>query len=456
MRTSTANPYHIFVSSTYTDLVDERQTVIQTLLKLHCLPLGMELFPNGDPDVWRLIQQLIRRCDIYILVVAGRYGSEARGEGISFTEKEYRFALELRKPILVYPHKTPHTHKPELSADEGEQKKAALKTFLESVTARSTKPWSSDSELAGNIAIDLATELRKLDRSHAKRHDSASALMEAEIRALEARFEEPQVLRLTKLLRSTIYQFQFEQIKDRLLKLGEMLPWLSEREWVLLTDFARAQIMVRAEGHALIEPMKRAAVSLAEHYQAQLREFYSGVLVVEGELINTVSAQFMSAVQHSFRALSNDDIQFWESNDSQEYYANNRRLIERNVQVERVFICPRSTFTSASMGNVLRRQVSDGIKVRIMSLEDAKAFAPTQQELDFGLHDGFAVSFFRNYFTRSFRVDTNHHTVERFMKRFAEVSQRAQVVPGKVGADNRVVETIVELERWLQAVRQAV
>ena len=47
--------YQVFVSSTYRDLQDERQEVMQALLELDCIPVGMELFPATDddqPDYW--------------------------------------------------------------------------------------------------------------------------------------------------------------------------------------------------------------------------------------------------------------------------------------------------------------------------------------------------------------------------------------------------------------------
>jgi hypothetical protein len=39
--------YHVFVSSTYEDLREERREVMQALLALDCIPTGMELFPEG-------------------------------------------------------------------------------------------------------------------------------------------------------------------------------------------------------------------------------------------------------------------------------------------------------------------------------------------------------------------------------------------------------------------------
>ena len=42
--------YQVFVSSTYTDLQEERLKVMQTLMRLDCIPAGMELFPAIDPN----------------------------------------------------------------------------------------------------------------------------------------------------------------------------------------------------------------------------------------------------------------------------------------------------------------------------------------------------------------------------------------------------------------------
>ncbi len=67
--------YQVFVNSTYTDLMEERNEVMQALLELNCMPAGMELFPAANEDQWNWIKRVIDESDYYVVIVAGRYGS---------------------------------------------------------------------------------------------------------------------------------------------------------------------------------------------------------------------------------------------------------------------------------------------------------------------------------------------------------------------------------------------
>ncbi|HYW11038.1 MAG TPA: DUF4062 domain-containing protein, partial [Longimicrobium sp.] len=98
--------YQVFVSSTFIDLQQERQEVMQALLELDCIPAGMELFPAGNDDQWSLIKKVIDDCDYYVVIVGGRYGSEGP-EGLGYTEMEYRYAVDQGKPVMAFLHKCP-------------------------------------------------------------------------------------------------------------------------------------------------------------------------------------------------------------------------------------------------------------------------------------------------------------------------------------------------------------
>lgn len=98
--------YQVFVSSTFEDLKDERQALLRAVLELNHIPAGMELFPAGDDEAWQLIKDVIDISDYYVLVIGGRYGSLDE-EGISFTEKEYDYAISKRKPVVALLHNNP-------------------------------------------------------------------------------------------------------------------------------------------------------------------------------------------------------------------------------------------------------------------------------------------------------------------------------------------------------------
>ena len=76
--------YQIFISSTYVDLVEERQRVLRSILDMGHIPAGMELFSAADEEQFSYIKKILDECDYYVLVIGGRYGS-VDDEGISYT-----------------------------------------------------------------------------------------------------------------------------------------------------------------------------------------------------------------------------------------------------------------------------------------------------------------------------------------------------------------------------------
>ncbi|MBI2966201.1 MAG: DUF4062 domain-containing protein [Bacteroidetes bacterium] len=96
--------YQVFVSSTYEDLIEERNVVMQALLELDCIPTGMELFPAANDDKWSYIKKVIDNCDYYILISAGRYGS-VNNNGVSYTQMEYEYTLQKQIPTIAFLYK---------------------------------------------------------------------------------------------------------------------------------------------------------------------------------------------------------------------------------------------------------------------------------------------------------------------------------------------------------------
>ena len=57
-----------------------------------------------DEEQFAFIKTVIDDCDYYILIVANRYGSLA-SDGLSYTEKEYDYAVSKKIPVLSFLHK---------------------------------------------------------------------------------------------------------------------------------------------------------------------------------------------------------------------------------------------------------------------------------------------------------------------------------------------------------------
>jgi hypothetical protein len=145
--------YQVFVSSTYTDLIDERQELIQALLEMECLPAGMELFPAANESQWELIKQAIDDSDYYVVVVGGRYGSMGP-EGVSYTEQEYDYAVSTGMPVLGFVHQDPDSL-PRSKSEVDSDGYARLAAFRDKVKSRPVKFYGSPEDLGGKVSRSL-------------------------------------------------------------------------------------------------------------------------------------------------------------------------------------------------------------------------------------------------------------------------------------------------------------
>lgn len=135
----TEKKYQVFVSSTFNDLRDERQVLMQELLALNCIPVGMELYPANNAQ-WELIKQLIDDCDYYLILLGGRYGSLAPS-GISFTHMEYTYAATKNKPIYVLGHSHPE-YLPDSKKDTAREGQLKLQDFKTLLRKHRYVPWN--------------------------------------------------------------------------------------------------------------------------------------------------------------------------------------------------------------------------------------------------------------------------------------------------------------------------
>ncbi|WP_421580100.1 DUF4062 domain-containing protein [Shinella sp. M31] len=199
-----AKKYQVFVSSTFRDLIDERQDTIRNILDLNHIPAGMELFPAADVEQLAYIKKVIDECDYYLLIIGGRYGS-LDAEGISFTEREYDYAVETGRFVIAFVHAEPGAIsvqnsdvKPELAAalnafrgkvmkgrlvrewtNRQDLQLAVLKSLLHAFTAYPQVGW-----IRGDTAADRET-LEQVNSVHQENAKLRSELERAKAAPLE-------------------------------------------------------------------------------------------------------------------------------------------------------------------------------------------------------------------------------------------------------------------------------
>ncbi|PAU76419.1 hypothetical protein CK501_15905 [Halovibrio salipaludis] len=151
--------YQVFVSSTYADLANERQKVIQSLMEMDCIPAGMEIFPATDEEQLAFIKKVIDDCDYYLLIIGGRYGSTDEN-GLSYTEKEYDYAVESDIPVIALLHSDPGQIASS-KTDQNDELAQRLEEFRDKVSkGRLVKFWDNADQLPGLVALSLSKTIK--------------------------------------------------------------------------------------------------------------------------------------------------------------------------------------------------------------------------------------------------------------------------------------------------------
>ncbi len=91
----------VFVSSTYTDMLSERQAVVEAILLAGHIPAGMELFAAGDKSQLETIRRWIDESDVFMLILGGRYGSIDPESQESYIHLEYEYAIARKMPFFA-------------------------------------------------------------------------------------------------------------------------------------------------------------------------------------------------------------------------------------------------------------------------------------------------------------------------------------------------------------------
>lgn len=172
--------YQVFISSTYEDLKTERQAAISCLLDMNCIPVGMEQFPASSLSQWEYITKMIDMSDYYLLIVAGKYGSIDPKENISYTEKEYKYAVSKGMPVLAFLHEN-IDQLPAYKVGATDEEREKIRNFHSDVknAGRLVDFYSDIMDLKYKIATAMPKIINDVPRSGWVRADQAENAIEA-------------------------------------------------------------------------------------------------------------------------------------------------------------------------------------------------------------------------------------------------------------------------------------
>ena len=151
--------HEVFLSSTYADLVEARRKVISAVLQSGCFVSSMEYFPATSEEQVEFLHHIIDECDFYLLVVGGAYGS-LHNSGVSFTEREFDYAVAKKKPVIAFLRKDPDSL-PDAMRETEPTRRRLFEAFCEKIKAdRIVGFWTSEDDLASQVVLALARQKR--------------------------------------------------------------------------------------------------------------------------------------------------------------------------------------------------------------------------------------------------------------------------------------------------------
>ena len=91
--------FTVFVCSTFDDLVEEREGVLDAIRRVQQRHNAMEFFGARAGQPIEICLDEVRKSDLLVVIVGLKYGSLAPGLGISYSQAEYEEGVAARKTL---------------------------------------------------------------------------------------------------------------------------------------------------------------------------------------------------------------------------------------------------------------------------------------------------------------------------------------------------------------------
>jgi tetratricopeptide (TPR) repeat protein len=150
-----SDSFTVFVCSTFDDLEQEREAVLDAIRRVQSRHNAMEFFgarPGRSIDV---CLDEVRKSDLLVVIVGEKYGSLPTGMGVSYSQAEYEEGVRREKPCLVYLRDEDIAILPKF-VEQDPDKLKLLKTWKGELNAKHTvAKFENWSRLAVQVAADI-------------------------------------------------------------------------------------------------------------------------------------------------------------------------------------------------------------------------------------------------------------------------------------------------------------
>jgi tetratricopeptide (TPR) repeat protein len=242
----------IYVSSTYSDLVEHRQQVYDILRKMRYDVMAMEDYVATDRRPLDKCLADVASCDLYIGIFSWRYGYIPPGWERSITELEYRQAGQSGLERLIFLlHEDAPWPRSKMEKGVGGEKIEALRAEL--ATEHTVQFFKSPEELAGQVATSVA--------------QWAQAQLDAEMDSLRARRDQADRERREMRERQRVVNLRpldVAHFKDRLREIQALCDHLADASVRLVSVVGRGGMGKTALASKVLADLERRVVETFE------------------------------------------------------------------------------------------------------------------------------------------------------------------------------------------------
>lgn len=155
----------VFISSTFSDLIDYRESVQKGLRQLGAEDISMENFGARDErPKEECIRLIYEEADFFVGIYAHRYGYIPEGDTISITQSEYIAAETSGIPKLIYVIDDEHPWPPKFIED-GESKNKLVQFKKNLFSKHICKKFTNKDNLNASVLADIGRTI-SITKSH--------------------------------------------------------------------------------------------------------------------------------------------------------------------------------------------------------------------------------------------------------------------------------------------------